>query len=49
MVQKFSGHLSVQMILRYTHPADGHSDAALDKMSVDILIDLSKTRNAEKF
>jgi len=36
------------MILRYTHPADEHIDAALDNMSGDNLVDLSKARNAEK-
>ncbi len=33
MVQRFSGHLSVQMVLRYTHPADERIDQALDTIA----------------
>jgi integrase len=32
MVQRFSGHQSLAMLLRYTHPADERVDATLDTM-----------------
>jgi len=32
MVQQFSGHQSLAMLLRYTHPADERVDAMLDSM-----------------
>jgi hypothetical protein len=47
MVRKFSGHLCAQMILCHTHPVDEHIDAALDNMSGNNLVDLSKARNTE--
>ncbi len=31
-VKKFSGHKSIQMVLRYTHPSDQLVDQALDRM-----------------
>ncbi len=33
VVKRFSGHLSVQMVLRYTHPSDDRVDQALDSLS----------------
>ena len=52
MVQRYSGHRSVQMVLRYTHPSDEHIDAALDGIgtaaSEGNVVKLATAQTAEK-
>ena len=48
MAERFSGHLSVQMVLRYTHPSDEHINEALDIMTGSNVIDLRKAETARK-
>ena len=46
MVPRFSGHLSVQMVLRYTHPSDERIDDALDRMDGGNVVALQKARKS---
>lgn len=46
MVQRFSGHQSLAMLLRYTHPADERVDAMLDSMGGGNLVPLRKAQNS---
>lgn len=48
VVKRFSGHLSVQMVLRYTHPSDERIDDALDSMTGGNVVDLQKAQIAQK-
>ena len=46
MVQRYSGHLSVQMVLRYTHPSDENINDALDKMAGANVVPLKAARKS---
>ncbi len=46
VVKRFSGHLSVQMVLRYTHPSDERIDDALDRMDGGNVVSLQKAQKS---
>ena len=52
MVQRYTGHLSVQMMLRYTHPSNEHINEALEGIgtagSAGVVVGLAKAQKAEK-
>ena len=45
-VQRFSGHQSLAMLLRYTHPADERVNDALDSMGGDSVLPMQKAESA---
>lgn len=44
VVKRFSGHLSVQMVLRYTHPSDERIDDALDRMDGGNVVSMKRAQ-----
>jgi integrase len=47
-IQEFSGHESLQMVLRYAHALDRAVDRALDRMEGADVVERSANTKAEK-
>jgi len=47
-IQEFSGHESLEMVLRYTHAQDRAVDRALDRLEERTIVEHPRTRKTEK-
>jgi integrase len=47
-IQEFSGHESLEMVLRYTHAQDRAVDSALDRLEGRTIIEHRRAQKTEK-